>query len=345
MKHKWLKQSLKQQGSFLHRLALLLKEGYTFHDAVRLLLPHHTSQYEQKQIAVEHALKEGYGPSIILRKIGFSESELLPIAIAEINGQLISSLQQLAERVKNKEERQKRLTQLLLYPFLLFAFFTFLMMGFRQFFLPNFQLLMNTRFHDGTSWIQFLPAIVSKLPDYILLFILFLSVFLILLSILQKKLNIERKIRFIRSFPFVGKLIRMQKTRDFSGELGSLLQSGLSLQEALQTLSEQTLDPVLSYLSTRIQSRVIYGDPFYQAASFTQFFLKDLSVFIQHGSNNGHLPKELLIYSEQVNEQIDQKFTKILALLQPMLFCILAICIVLAYLAILLPIYQLIDQF
>ena len=51
------------------------------------------------------------------------------------------------------------------------------------------------------------------------------------------------------SIPFVGSLFSKWKTRDFSGEMGSLLQSGLSMQDALEVLVEQEADPILSEIA------------------------------------------------------------------------------------------------
>ena len=47
------------------------------------------------------------------------------------------------------------------------------------------------------------------------------------------------------SIPVAGTFFSIVKTRDFSSEIGGLLQSGLSLQNALDVLIDQKLDAVL----------------------------------------------------------------------------------------------------
>ena len=54
--------------------------------------------------------------------------------------------------------------------------------------------------------------------------------------------------------------------------------------------------------------------------------------------------KNYMIYSEHLSETIDEKLAKALAMLQPALFSIIAICILAAYLALLLPVYGMMDK-
>ena len=67
-----------------------------------------------------------------------------------------------------------------------------------------------------------------------------------------------------------------------------------------------------------------------------------MPAFVQHGELTGYLGKELLLYSEVLMEQIEQQTQRILRIIQPSFFIMIAICIVGAYLAILMPMYNLV---
>src|SRR5690606_700436 len=121
--------------------AVLLKEGYTFHEGLILLLPHHVKNYEEEAERVQEDLKSGYGVTAILKNLGFEPEMLLPVVIAEVNGKLIEALEELARRMKAAEERKKKLKKMLAYPAVLFFILGILLIAFRQFFLPNFQAL------------------------------------------------------------------------------------------------------------------------------------------------------------------------------------------------------------
>ena len=67
-----------------------------------------------------------------------------------------------------------------------------------------------------------------------------------------------------------------------------------------------------------------------------------MPAFVQHGELTGYLGKELLLYSEVLMEQIEQQTQRILRIIQPSFFIMIAICIVGASLAILMPMYNLV---
>lgn len=338
------KNTLQNQPAFLDRLAVLLLEGYTFYDGIVLLLPHHMKKYESTLAVIHEDLKEGLGVTSILRRLGFSSNALLPVAIAELDGRLALAMKGMALRLRRKEEKQKKLKNLLAYPMILFLFIGTLLIAFRRFFLPNIEMLAFTRPSESKGFISLLPSIVTKIPDAIVLFVMFIALLTLIAVHVYKKFEPKTKIRTMMSFPIVGTLFSMIKTRDFASELGSLLESGLSMQDALDVLVEQQLDKVLSEIAGNVRKLVVFGEPFDVATQLTQGLTRQLAAFAKHGADSGYLSKELLIYSEHLGEEIDNKLAKALTMLQPALFCIIAICILAAYLALLLPVYGMMDK-
>ena len=338
------KPTLKNKPQFLARLSVLLFEGYTFHEGLTLLLPHHLKEFEAVLKEIELDLREGHGVPHILKSIGFSSSALLPIVIAEMDGHLAKALSGVATRLKKREDAQTKLKKLLIYPSVLFVFITTLLLAFRNFFLPNMQSLsISSKGMDG-GLISNLPLAMSKIPDLIIGII---AVFLLgglLCAVVYKKLTPTNKIRFASYVPIIRKLFFMWKTRAFASELGSLLQSGLSMQASLDVLVNQNLDSVLRNIALDIREHIRFGESFHDAAKMTNGLTKQFSSFVEHGAQSGHLPKELIIYSEHLDELIESKLSTYLSMLQPMLFALIAICILAAYVALLLPIYGMMDN-
>jgi competence protein ComGB len=338
------KIKLKNRSEFLSRLAVLLKEGYTFYDSVSLLLPHHVDDYRLLLTKIESDFRDGETVTHILSRLEFSSSILLPVVIAERDGRLAETLSSMAVRMEKTEEAKKKLKGLLAYPAGLFIFISILLLGFRKFFLPNIELLASSRSNGDSGFVQSLPTLVAKTPDIILGIGILLTCFLVGCMIFYKKLPPAKKIKFFIAIPFLGNIFTMWKTRLFSSELGSLLLSGLSMQDSLDILINQNLDPVLSEIANEIKKSVIYGEPFDKAVAITDGLTKQFSSFVEHGTNSGHLPKELIIYSEYLENKISDLLTKGLAILQPLLFSLIAICILAAYIALLLPMYGMIDK-
>ena len=338
------KMRLVKPAEFLERLSVLLQEGNTFHEGLILILPYHTKEYEERLQQVETELKMGYGVSHILKSLGFGKSIMLPIVIAEVDGDLIRALKEVANRVNRKVEKQKQIRKLLAYPSVLFSFLLILLVVFRQFFLPNFEALTVMRANEDSGLVQLLPKLVSSIPDLLLMTVIIGGVVCTFLYIWLKKLSPSQALHYILKVPVLKTFYSEMKTRDFASELGSLLQSGLSMQSALAVLTEQTEDPILAAITSRLSEHVIYGESLHQAIRLTDGLSPRLADFAKHGADTGYLPKELLLYSEHTTEQLEERANHWLTILQPALFGILAICILLAYLSILLPVYKMIDS-
>lgn len=338
------KDVLQNRPTFLERLSILLTEGYTFHDGITLLLPHHIKDYNQVLLVIEDDFREGCDVSQILSRFGFSSSTLLPVAIAELDGRLAVALKGMAIRLRKKEEKQKKLKNLLVYPIVLFVFIAALLVVFRRFFLPNMEMLVISRQSETNGFVSTLPSLVTKMPDVILGGVLVVMCLIIASIILYNNRAPGVKIQMMMSLPVASMFFSMLKTRDFASEIGGLLQSGLAIQNALDVLINQKLDVVLSEIAKNVKEQIIYGEPLHAAVQLTEGLMPQLAAFAKHGEDSGHLPKELLIYSQHLDETLDEKLTKALSLLQPALFSVIAICILAAYLALLLPVYGMIDK-
>lgn len=336
--------SLQNQYVFLERLAELIQEGYTFNEGVTLLLPHHIKMFKPVLMKVENDLKSGYGVTPILRRLGFSTQSLLPVAIAEVDGQIVRALKGMADRLKKKEEKQKKLKKLLIYPSILFIFISILLLAFRAFFLPHMEMLTASRLDHATGFAKILPILVTKIPDFSIVVTIIVVGIVIIGKYVYKNFKPARKIQTLLTIPILRSIFLMRITRDFSGELGSLLNSGLSIQNALTVLVNQQMDEVLSEVAANVKEQVVFGEPFYIATKLTVGLTEQLSAFAKHGEDSGHLAKELLIYSRHLDQAIDERLTQGLAIIQPLLFGIVAVCILAAYLALLLPVYGLMDS-
>lgn len=335
---------LRNRPVFLKRLSVLLTEGYTFHDGVTLLLPHHMKDYQPMLEIMENEFKEGFGVTHVLARLGFSSGSLLPVAIAEIDGRVAQALKGMSVRLERAEEKKKKLKSLLIYPIFLFVIISALLIAFRNFFLPNMEILAISRGNDGSGIASILPSLVTKIPDLIISIALVTTLLAVICISAYRKMLPKTKIQVMMNIPVIGEFFSIVKTRDFSSEIGSLLQSGLSLQHALDVLINQKVDSVLSEIAENVKEQVVFGESFHTAISRTKGLKGQLSAFAKHGADSGFLPKELQLYSEHLSETIDGQLTKALAVLQPALFSIIAICILAAYLALLLPVYGMMDK-
>lgn len=335
---------INDKAMFLLRASELLHEGYTIHECFTLLLPHHCSDSLALLRKVEKNFREGESVSEVLKVLGFPDRILLSVELSENDGRLAEALRGASIRLESAQIRKQKFIQAATYPIVLIFAMALLLIAFKVYFLPNFETLATSRNATTTGIEKYLPHIVAKTPDIMLALIGIGFCTIVGGRLYLRKLSSADKIKKLSSIPVFGKTYRDILTRLFSSETGNLLTAGNSIQESMVILYTQTIDPVLAQLASSVHQQVAKGEPFHKSIELTNGLTRDLSFFAKHGADSGHLPKELLLYSEQLGNQIDRKVNRVVSMLQPVLFVILAVSIIAAYLALLLPVYGMIKN-
>ncbi|WP_040286607.1 competence type IV pilus assembly protein ComGB [Sporosarcina koreensis] len=334
--------AVKDQPVFLLRASELLQEGYTMHECFTLLLPHHCADSLQVIRKVEEVFREGENISEILEMLGFPNRILLSVKLSESDGRLAEALRGASIRMEAAQLRRQKFVQAATYPAVLITAMAMLLVAFKLYFLPNFETLADARSASSTGLERFLPRLVAAAPDAALAGICALAVCLLAAGLLYRRLSPEDRIRKISRLPVAGKLFTERLTRLFASETGNLLAAGNTIQEAMMILGTQKLDPLLAHIADTVRSHAAKGEQFHIAVQLTGGLTKELSFFAKHGADSGHLSKELLLFSEQLGNTLDRKVNRAVAMLQPALFVLLAVCMIAAYLALLLPVYGMI---
>lgn len=335
---------VKDKSLFLLRASELLQEGYTIHECFSLLLPHHSLNSLSLIQEVDDIFREGANVSEVLRVLGFPDRILLSVELSETDGRLAEALNGASLRLEAAQQRKQKFIQAATYPVVLMLAMALLLIAFKIYFLPNFETLATSRSVTTQGIEKYLPRVVAKAPDMLLVGIGAGGALLVFTRIYLKRLSPAAKIKRVVALPFVGEMYSSVLTRLFASETGNLLAAGNSIQEAMTILTKQKTDPILARVAQSIHEEAGKGEPFHIAINLTDGLTRDLSFFAKHGSDSGHLAKELLLYSEQLGSTIDRKVNRMMAMLQPVLFVALAVCIIAAYLALLLPVYGMIKN-
>lgn len=331
---------IRDREHFLSRLAVLMKEGYLLPTALTLLLPMHTPKTEEAITGITGILKGGGNAAEILKFLGFKDPVLFPVEIAEHHGRLAESIESIAKSFARTEGVQKKLRNIMVYPVSLLLFTSVLFLFFRTNYVPNLTELMESLQSGEES--GGVPTYLLNLPDVFIGIFAAIGLTTAVFWTLLKKQRVQRQIGWLLKFPLLRKFMRLYWSHLLARELGTLLHSGISLQESLHLLQNQTYHSIIQFMAKSCHEEVMTGNPLSVALGRQPFFAIDMASFVQHGEMTGYLGKELILYSEVLMERIEQHTAQLLRVIQPSFFVMIAICIVGAYLAILLPMYNLV---
>lgn len=93
--------------SFLKRTSDLLKEGYTFPEALFMLLPYHAEKAELWGVRIQQQFNSGSSVADILQQFSIPRHFLLLTKIAEEKGGLADTLQYISEQMRFQEDMRK----------------------------------------------------------------------------------------------------------------------------------------------------------------------------------------------------------------------------------------------
>ncbi|RXH53282.1 competence protein ComG [Kurthia gibsonii] len=332
----------RDQPKFLAKLSTLLQEGYSLNDSLRMLIPHHLAHINQIEERIHMSLLEGKGLCDILRMIGISEQYIISLYVAEQSGTTVNALQMIAQMMNKEAGNKEQVLKLVSYPLFLFVFLVVLFICFRTFFLPNMETMMLQK--QQTNQIQLtISKILLHLPDYLIGFVIVIviTIFLFLRYTKQKKTG--EKLLLYFKIPIVNQVLRLQLTKQIAFELGSLLEAGFTLQASLHLLANQSHQKMIAYIAQDLLNEIAQGESLSVAISLNPYVHKEFYAFVVHGEQGGNLGKELQILNEFMNERMGERVEQVLKFMQPILFGIIAICILGAYISIMLPMYKMID--
>lgn len=334
---------LRQLPSFLNRISTLLNEGYTFSDSIEMLLPHHVDNPEAWQRKILEKLKNGEGATEILECFSIPKHYLVALRISEESGRLAQSLETISQQLEFNEKLRKRLINLLSYPFLLSILLTSIFIAFRTYFLPSITQILDARTDVASNATIFISTIFLRLPDVLFVILVSTICLVITFTIYIKRLDVQKQLPLMLKLPLINYFYKLHITNLLAKTMGELLIGGITLQQTLAIIQEQKLNKMLAYMSKEIEGQVIFGESLSTAVYNLGWFSAEFDQFIKHGEKSGYLGKQLLIYSELMEEKIQSFLKKGVSVIQPIFFIIIALSIIAAYLSILLPMYELIE--
>lgn len=335
--------TVRRLPELIQRMSQLLHEGYTFANCLTMLMPYYVKDFEYWHTVIHDCFQQGQSATTILQKFGVKPQYLVAIQLAENSGRLAETLQTISQQMIFHEKIKNQFMKILLYPALLFSFIISLFIAFRLYYLPTVEQLLFSRTVETKSGTMQWTKWLLHVPDYFIIFALVCVMFIVITFFYVKRKRVDLQVYFLIKTPIIRYFWRLIITRQFARSLGDLLTSGMSLQQSLEYLKEQEYQQHLSFIAHKVHERLIYGDSLPQVVILLNYFHPRFEQFIHHGEVSGLLARELIIYSELLDGKLQNMIHMTMKFIQPLLFLVIASCIIAAYLSILLPMYKMLD--
>ncbi|GGH79706.1 competence protein ComGB [Pullulanibacillus pueri] len=333
----------KDQAQFLTHVGLSLEKGYTLSAAIHLQAYQQTEITQRSIDNILRQLSRGTPLADVLYDHEFSKDICSYLYFAEKRGDLAEGFQESGRLLHFRVKQKKTLDRLLRYPlFLLWVFGVMFYIAINHL-LPSFQQIYASMALPQPRFIKYLLVFSGHFLSILIFLALFVGCIVSLFLFLKKVISTEKKIALLLWIPVVSSYAKLYLTYLFSLHLGGLLKIGMSVNEALVMMAEQHYQPFFQNEAVMMRATLNQGLTLGEVIKQRSFYLQELAVVISNGNAYGRLGAMLSDYSSVVLKSMEQKIKHSMAVIQPLFFVLFGGLIILLFLAIMLPIFHMID--
>ncbi len=271
----------------------------------------------------------------------FSTLFVSMVRSGEESGSLPAVLARLASYLEARDALTRKIISASTYPVFIAVFFLFAVIAIMFFLIPKFEVIFADFDMTLPPLTTALITISRFLGQNIIAELLVIGIGTFLF--LKWKKTPSGRLKFdgiILKLPMFGKLIQKASVARFSRTLGTLMENGVTVVNALNIVSETSGNTVVKKAIERVSDGVINGSTISEKLAESPVFPKMVVSMVSAGERSGNLPDMLERVSDFYTDEVDTAISGLTAMIEPALIVGLGGIVTVVVLAIYLPIFQ-----
>jgi len=256
------------------------------------------------------------------------------IQVAEAYGNFGLGLETIAKYIQERDQQMQKLKVVMVYPIALMVLMIGMLFGLRIFLLPQ---LASMSVGEGQGLLSYLLIFLQELHWIMIGFSILLLVILIVYLIWRKRTNPLVRAKLYVKLPMVGKLFRLYYTQFFAYEFSQLFKIGYSVRQITESLIKQKEVAFLQAFGEYLDERYYQGVSFADSLTAADVFTREFPAIVIQGELLNQLAIKTRLYSQRVLRLLYQTIDQQIKIAQSILFLSVAICVVIVYLILMLP--------
>jgi type IV pilus assembly protein PilC len=275
------------------------------------------------------------------------------VAAGEIGGVLDIILQRLAEFMEKAQKLKSRIIGAMVYPAVVISVAVLIVLGIMIFIVPKFEkifedfgtdlpLLTKTLMYSS-KWLM------GTMPDQPMpgaVYLVFVPFFVFFgLKLIRKtamgKATLDRLILFV---PVAGNLVAKATIARFTRTLGTLINAGVPILDAINITKETTANHVYFVALNGVYESVRQGESFAEPLRQSKVCDSIVVNMIDVGEETGDLDKMLMKIADNYDEEVDVLVGSLVSLLEPIMVVALGGIVGFIVIALFLPMVKLIQK-
>lgn len=278
----------------------------------------------------------------------FADHTISLVRIGEDSGKLAENLRVINTQQEKERAFQSKIHSAMLYPVFVLCLTLAVGISIAWFILPKLALVFNQLRIELPLVTKILIAFGAFLGTYgnvvVPCVILGLSALIYLTFYFPKTRHMGQSLLF--AIPGIKQIIQEIEIERFGYLLGTLLQAGLPITEAIESLAGATIFPhykkFYQYLSGSVDEGNSFEKSFARYRGLRRLMPTPVQQLIVTGEKSGCLPESLVRISQNYEIKNEATTKNLMVILEPILLVVVWLGVVAVALAVILPIYSLI---
>lgn len=253
-------------------------------------------------------------------------------------------LARLAKHLKRRADLKRKLRMAMVYPLVVLSIALCSLVFLLVSVVPTFEDMFRDFDAELPSLTRFILALSSWVQNYWLMLILLVILLVLLFSFIRKtkrgKLYLER---LLLKIPWMGKIWRQSVLTQFSQTMGTLLENGVDLLEAIEIAASAA--PSIGFQSeiATVRTELMKGKTLSGALSSSIYFDESAIQLIATGEKTTTLDQMFLFIYEQLDEEVGEAIETLTGLIEPLLIVLLGILVGTVLIAMYLPMFEMVN--
>ena len=326
------------------QMSTLLDSDIALDEALKIVADHVSNQelssifYEIREQVIQG---RRLGQAMMNFPNVFPNAYVSLVGAGDASGKLGLMFNNLADYLEESEQIKQKIFSALTYPAILIVFSIGVIVALLTFVMPQVVSQFIRAGVDLPLLTEILLTISNNMPVIIMVSLMVcFSLLLIYRKILANQTKLIALHKRWLSLPLIGDFILKADLERFSSTMHLLLNSGITLDTAMQESSKVVNNQYLNQLINQANKEISEGRDFIVSLEDTSIFPDIFIQLIASGYIAGNLTDMFQKVSEFMKSEIEARRSMVLSLLEPAVIIIMGCFILLIVLAILIPIMQ-----
>lgn len=336
--------SFTEKTLFVKQLSVMLRAGVSITAALYMLSESASSAFKKTLIKIAQAVESGrsLAESMSRHPKAFTPMIISSVYAGEISGNLVENLIHVAEELEKQKRLREKVKGSLTYPVIVLIATVLIAFAMAFFVLPKivplFQGLKVDLPFTTRALINFSEFIEANTSQVLITTIVAMAAFVFLL-----KQSFMKPFRswFLLSFPISKKITKFINIDIFCRTLGSLLESGLTINEALDVTEKTVTNYHYNKAIKKSLKHVLNGSRLSENLErYPKLFPLTVTRMIRVGEESGELGNNLKYLADFYESEVDTMTKSLASSIEPLLLTFIGLIVGFLALSIVTPIYE-----